>query len=296
MRKIGGLRLTAVAALSLIPACAMSPVKREGMLIGAAAGAMFSGAAACGTAAATGSNNSNALAIACPIGIAGGALIGGTIGYLTAYSEAVEGPPPPPPIVQQPAQQLPTALGQQASAPAPTVSEIAPLPTPSSTPTSTPVPQLPSSRPAPAPPKSMGLPPPPPRIVAPPSPLPVPPHEAASEEKIVLQGVLFAKNSSDLRARDMRILDVAADVLKAHPYTRIYIKGYSDSRGSARLNQKLSQERAATVAAYLESSGIPLSQFIVLGMGAAHPIATNATAAGRAKNRRVELEPVSEEP
>jgi OOP family OmpA-OmpF porin len=56
----------------------------------------------------------------------------------------------------------------------------------------------------------------------------------------------------------------------------------------------LSQERAATVAAYLQSKGVPLSQLVVIGMGGTHFVATNDTAKGRARNRRVELEPVME--
>ena len=92
------------------------------------------------------------------------------------------------------------------------------------------------------------------------------------------------------------ILDSAVDTLKRHPHARIYVKGFSDSRGDPEVNQRLSQERAASVAAYLQSRGVPLSRLVVLGMGSTHPIANNATAAGRAKNRRVELEPVMEEP
>ena len=112
----------------------------------------------------------------------------------------------------------------------------------------------------------------------------------------MFRGVLFARNSWDLTRRQQRTLDAAVEILKGHPGLRVYVKGYSDSRGSAQLNQKLSQERAATVAAYLASRGIPLEQLVVLGMGSTHPLASNATAAGRALNRRVEIEPITEEP
>ncbi|HEY2106985.1 MAG TPA: OmpA family protein [Candidatus Binataceae bacterium] len=336
MRKIPGFGLIVVVGLSLTSGCAMSPAKREGMMIGAAVGAAFSGAAACGTAAATGSNNSNALAIACPIGIVGGALVGGTIGYLNAYSETVEGPPlaPPPPVMaQQPVAQPPSGPQQQVAPPPPAASQPALLPMPSSSPTppptptpgptSTPAPVPPSPAPTPAPPRSSTpTPPPPPPSPAPtlppsppapatptppaqlppPAPRPAPPLPApaaipeTTEERIILRGVLFAKNSSELGEEDQQILDLAVDTLRRHPHARIYVKGYSDSHGPPEINQKLSQERAASVAAYLESRGVPLSRLSVLGMGATHPIATNATAAGRAKNRRVELEPIVEEP
>jgi OOP family OmpA-OmpF porin len=112
--------------------------------------------------------------------------------------------------------------------------------------------------------------------------------------EIILRGVLFDRNSAELTDEDEVILEGAVQTLKTRPGVRVYVKGFSDSRGNPETNQKLSQERAAAVAAYLESRGIPLSQFSVLGMGSTHPIATNATAAGRAKNRRVELEPIEE--
>jgi len=186
------------------------------------------------------------------------------LGYLMAYSESLLGPaeaPRPPLMARQSALSTPAA-------------EL-PLPTPSATPTATATPAI-----APAPTPAA-----PPPAVAP---------QAVASEKVVLRGVLFARNSADLDAVGELVLDEAARTLKAHPNVRIYVKGYSDARGNPQRNQKLSQERAATVAAYLMSKGVPLSQLIVLGMGSTHPIASNATAAGRALNRRVELEPVIE--
>ena len=123
---------------------------------------------------------------------------------------------------------------------------------------------------------------------------PAPPPQAAAEEKIVLRGVHFQAASSDLSDSEIPILDQAVETLKAHPNARIYVKGYCDAAGSPEKNVRLSQERAATVAAYLQSKGVPLSQLIVVGMGGTHFVATNDTEKGRARNRRVELEPVME--
>lgn len=308
--------LIATAGLTLLPGCAMSPSVRERVLMGAATGAVFSGAAACGTAAALQSSNPNALAIACPVGIAGGALIGGAIGYLTAYSEALQEPqpPPPPPVMEQqsapppgPMAEQPAApIAQQPAAPAPpAASAVAPaFPTPSPTPTSSPTPTLapPTMTPVAVTPTPLA-----PTPVAPaplpPTPLPMTPAAAptpapalVSPQTVELRGVFFNRKSWELGRQQRRTLDAAVRTLKEHPELRIYVKGYSDSRGSAELNQKLSQERAASVAAYLASKGVPLSRMIVLGLGTSHPLATNATAAGRAMNRRVELEPVIDEP
>jgi OOP family OmpA-OmpF porin len=282
------------------------------MLLGAATGAVFSGAAACGAAAAVGSSNPNAVAIACPVGIVGGALVGGAIGYLTAYSEALKEsqvPPPPPVMAQQSAelaQQQPAAPPPAAAeAPPPAVTQIPALPTPSPTPSATP-----SSTPAPTSPPPTATPvavmpthapvistttPPTPTAVAP-IPAAAPTPSIVAPETVELRGVFFRSKSWDLGNAQKRILDAAVSTLKQHPNVRIYVKGYSDSRGSTQLNQKLSQERAASVAAYLASKGIPLSHMIVLGMGSTHPLASNATAAGRALNRRVELEPILDEP
>jgi outer membrane protein OmpA-like peptidoglycan-associated protein len=186
---------------------------------------------------------------------------------LMAYSESVEGTPkPPPPVVTQQAQLSTPVL------------EVPPLATPASTPTSTAARMV-------APALTSAPPSPPPAAAAP---------KFVSNDKLVLRGVLFEKNSSDLDDLDELILDDAVRTLKAHPNVRICVKGYSDLRGSARLNQRLSQERAASVAAYLVNNGVPLSQLVVLGMGSSHPVARNDTAAGRALNRRVELEPVVE--
>jgi OOP family OmpA-OmpF porin len=292
----------------------MSPALRQRMLLGAATGAVFSGAAACGAAAAVGSSNPNAVAIACPVGIVGGALVGGAIGYLTAYSEALkESQVPPPPVMAQQspppsaevAAQQPAAPPPAAEAPPPAATQIPALPTPSPTPSATP-----SSTPAPASPPPSATPvaveptrapvistttPPAPTAVAP-IPTAVPTPSIVAPETVELRGVFFRSKSWDLGNAQKRILDAAVTTLKRHPNVRIYVKGYSDSRGSAQLNQKLSQERAAGVAAYLASKGIPLSHMIVLGMGSTHPLASNATAAGRALNRRVELEPILDDP
>jgi OOP family OmpA-OmpF porin len=66
--------------------------------------------------------------------------------------------------------------------------------------------------------------------------------------------------------------------------------GHTDSIGTERYNQKLSERRAAAVKAYLVSKGIPASKITTIGKGETQPVATNKTAAGRQKNRRVDIE------
>lgn len=88
----------------------------------------------------------------------------------------------------------------------------------------------------------------------------------------------------------LAILSQAVDTLTRYPQVQVEIDGYTDSKGSAAYNQKLSERRASIVDAYLTSHGVDASRITaVKGFGAADPIDTNATAAGRERNRRVEF-------
>ncbi len=69
----------------------------------------------------------------------------------------------------------------------------------------------------------------------------------------------------------------------------VEVAGHTDSTGSPAYNQALSERRAKSVAAYLISRGVRPERLIIVGDGEKHPIASNATAAGRQQNRRVEL-------
>lgn len=112
---------------------------------------------------------------------------------------------------------------------------------------------------------------------------------AIPKEVIVLKGVNFKTNSATLTAGAKQVLDgVAKQLTAANAPTLIKVAGHTDSRGDARYNKALSQRRADKVAAYLKGKGASQS-FKPRGHGEARPIASNATAAGRAKNRRVEL-------
>jgi len=75
--------------------------------------------------------------------------------------------------------------------------------------------------------------------------------------------------------------------LREHPRLRIERQGHTDSTGSPRQNQGLSERRAAAVRGYLISQGVGASQLEARGFGETQPMASNATAEGRAKNRRV---------
>jgi OmpA-OmpF porin, OOP family len=130
-------------------------------------------------------------------------------------------------------------------------------------------------------------PPPPPPLPPPPPPPPPPPVR----QKLVLRGVHFDFNKSNIRPGDAAVLDEAAATLKANPNVSVNVNGYCDWIGGDEYNLRLSDRRAASVVNYLGSAGIPESRLIPHGYGKTDFVATNETAEGRAQNRRVELVP-----
>lgn len=119
--------------------------------------------------------------------------------------------------------------------------------------------------------------------VAPAPPAPKP------KRKIVLRGVNFDFDKSEIRPDARVILDEAVSILQGHPGVRVLCEGHTDGKGSIPYNQRLSMRRATAVRNYLVSKGIPATAMIVEGRGKLQPVATNETADGRAQNRRVEL-------
>ena len=105
----------------------------------------------------------------------------------------------------------------------------------------------------------------------------------------VLKGVNFESNSDRLRPGATAILDEVVATLLKYPEVKFEIQGHTDSDGSAAYNESLSQRRAQTVHDYLASKGVDESRMTVRGYGESQPIADNATAAGKAQNRRVVL-------
>lgn len=101
--------------------------------------------------------------------------------------------------------------------------------------------------------------------------------------------VTFGFDSGDVAAAFYPILDSVGLVLQEFDQTFVEVAGHTDSVGSTDYNQKLSERRAESVAAYLVSRGIDTQRLITVGGGENYPIASNATAAGQAENRRVEL-------
>jgi outer membrane protein OmpA-like peptidoglycan-associated protein len=101
--------------------------------------------------------------------------------------------------------------------------------------------------------------------------------------------ISFSTGSADLNARFFPVLDSVSKVIKKYEKTLVEVAGHTDSVGTAESNQSLSKRRANTVAQYLIARGVVRERAIIVGVGENRPMADNATAEGRALNRRVEL-------
>lgn len=105
----------------------------------------------------------------------------------------------------------------------------------------------------------------------------------------VASDATFALNSATLSPKAQDTFNKIANVLKNYKKTAIHVVGFTDSTGTAQYNLKLSQQRAQAVAQFLESRGVNAQRILTWGRGESQPVASNATAAGRAKNRRVAI-------
>ena len=102
-------------------------------------------------------------------------------------------------------------------------------------------------------------------------------------------GILFATNRHDLNPASQEALARFAQSLINNPDTDVLVHGHADNTGTDAINDPLSQRRAESVASFLQSRGVAAARMESQGFGSRQPVADNATAAGRALNRRVEV-------
>jgi outer membrane protein OmpA-like peptidoglycan-associated protein len=110
---------------------------------------------------------------------------------------------------------------------------------------------------------------------------------AISNDRLVLVGVNFAFDKSDLLPESYPVLDKSVKLLNDKPDLKFEIEGYTDYVGTDAYNQELSVERAQKVKAYLVSKGIAQNRLTCVGFGKNNPIESNSTEEGRAMNRRI---------
>lgn len=118
---------------------------------------------------------------------------------------------------------------------------------------------------------------------------PVAPLKLEKGKAVVLEGVTFVSGSANLTPSSEVTLTRAIAALAENTDIKIEIAGYTDNVGKPLVNQRLSERRAEAVKAWLVNKGIAASRITTIGWGARNPVATNRTADGRAKNRRIEF-------
>lgn len=101
--------------------------------------------------------------------------------------------------------------------------------------------------------------------------------------------VSFDTGRADIRPNFRTVLDRFAQTLNTNPNTTVRIIGHTDNTGSDAINDPLSVNRAASTRQYLADRGVNPARIAIEGRGSHEPIASNATEAGRAQNRRVEI-------
>jgi outer membrane protein OmpA-like peptidoglycan-associated protein len=111
----------------------------------------------------------------------------------------------------------------------------------------------------------------------------------AATGKVELYGIYFDSDSAVPRPESEKTLKEILAVLTNQPALKLLIAGHTDSTNTDAYNLKLSQQRAEAVVSWLVAHGVSATRLTAKGFGKSQPVADNATAAGRALNRRVEL-------
>jgi outer membrane protein OmpA-like peptidoglycan-associated protein len=112
----------------------------------------------------------------------------------------------------------------------------------------------------------------------------------ASTGKVVVYGIYFDPDAATLKPESEQTLTEILAVLKAKPALKLIVAGHTDATNTDAHNLKLSEQRASAVVAWLVGHGVEGSRLTAKGFGESQPVADNATASGRALNRRVELQ------
>ncbi|WP_459641376.1 OmpA family protein, partial [Flavobacterium sp. CGRL2] len=116
--------------------------------------------------------------------------------------------------------------------------------------------------------------------------------EALEDLKVQARAIYFNSGKATFKTGDKETparLDAIKEILKNYPNAKFSIEGHTDSTGSAKINQKLSEDRAAAVLNALIQRGVNPENLESKGFGSSQPVASNKTAAGKAQNRRTEI-------
>ena len=115
-------------------------------------------------------------------------------------------------------------------------------------------------------------------------------QEANGQIYLIMPGnITFDSNDANIKPAFQPVLYSIAKVINEYSKTMVQVNGYTDSTGSAATNNSLSLMRANSISNYLRLRGVNGNRIVSNGYGSSNPIASNATAAGREQNRRVEI-------
>jgi outer membrane protein OmpA-like peptidoglycan-associated protein len=115
-------------------------------------------------------------------------------------------------------------------------------------------------------------------------------QETNGQIYLIMPGnITFDSNDASIKSSFQPVLNSIAKVITEYNKTMVQINGYTDSTGSAATNNALSLRRANAISNYLRLQGVDGNRIVTDGLGSSNPIASNATAAGREQNRRVEI-------
>ena len=112
---------------------------------------------------------------------------------------------------------------------------------------------------------------------------------ASKGAQIRVDSIHFETDKANLEPGSIPTMRKLYDMMRENPGIRIEIAGHTDSMGSEEVNQRLSELRAESVAAWLIQNGISSTRIVAKGHGETKPIADNATEEGRLQNRRTEI-------
>lgn len=123
-----------------------------------------------------------------------------------------------------------------------------------------------------------------------PEPTPEPAAKVVGDQIVILQQIQFETGSDVIRGESVPTMEAILAAVNSLPVeSRFVVEGFTDSRGSVKSNEKLSNKRAKAVAKWLGAHGIAAERFTTAGLGPSRPIQSNDTEEGRKANRRVEI-------
>lgn len=106
---------------------------------------------------------------------------------------------------------------------------------------------------------------------------------------VVIDNIYFEFNKAYLKRESLPVLDSLIEMMKKNPLMIVEVQGYTDNKGSATYNRKLSEKRADAVCEYMIKNGISPERLRSVGLGEQKPVASNLSKEGRSKNRRTEF-------